>query len=141
MRKLCLLGILIGAVAFGVACSSSSPNGIIGGDDTCENCGNDAGADATVDAGIDATTCAAQSYPPNGASCPTTYSYTYGGQLCSPVDTQCYYPGAGDIGANGCAATAMLMCEPRDAGVGGMPDAAIFDDAGDADVGYWIFAQ
>jgi hypothetical protein len=47
----------------------------------------------------------------------------------------------GDIGAGGCASAATLICEFPDSGLGGGPDAAIFDDAGDASVGYWTFAQ
>ncbi len=131
------------AVALGAACSSSSPS-----TDVCNGgCESDDAAYVPRDSGTDATvapdgsSCPVASYPPNSAACPATYSYTYAGQLCGPVGAQCWYPGQGDFGANGCAAPAELECSSPDSGLGELPDAAIFDDAGDASVGYWIAAQ
>jgi hypothetical protein len=144
MRKPFLLAVLSAAVALGAACSSSSSG--VTGDDTCGNCvgddtapPQDGGTDATLDGG-DAS-CPVQSFPVNAAACPASYSATYAGQLCSPAGLQCNYPGAGDIGANGCPAPGALFCEFPDSGIGEIPDAAIFADAGDASVGYWTFAQ
>jgi hypothetical protein len=141
MRKLFLLAVMSAAAALGAACSSSSSNGATASDDTSSD---DDIAHVTLDGGTDATlpdACSVQSYPANAASCPTTYSISYAGQLCSPAGLQCWYPGKGDFGANGCASAATLLCEFPDSGLGDVPDAAIFDDAGDASVGYWTFAQ
>lgn len=147
MRKTIWAGIVVGLSALGIACSSSSSSGDNDAcgfaNDYCEgqlDSGNDGAPDARADAG-DASTCPVQSYPVNAAACPAHYDYTLGGQACAPAGLDCYYPGAGDIGANGCPATAELLCEFPDSGVGEIPDAAIFADAGDASVGYWTFAQ
>jgi hypothetical protein len=133
---------MVAAVALGAACSSSSGNGATnpGGDDTNSDDDiaynhQDGGTDATLDA------CPVQSLPVNSAACPATYSISYAGQACSPAGTQCWYPGFGDFGANGCPEAATLLCEFADSGLGEVPDAAIFDDAGDASVGYWVFGQ
>jgi hypothetical protein len=52
------------------------------------------------------------SYPPttNPPGCPASYSHAYQGQPCATLNLDCAYPGAGDLDANGCAATAGLWC-------------------------------
>ncbi len=135
------------AVALGAACSSSSPTNetCSGSCDCTSSCESDDTAyvprDSGSDATLDGSSCPVESYPPLSAACPKTYSISYAGELCGPIGTQCWYPGQGDFGANGCAAAAELQCSPPDSGLGEAPDAAIFDDAGDASVGYWIAAQ
>ena len=51
-------------------------------------------------------------YPPvnNPAGCPPAYSNTYSFQPCTMPGLDCWYPGVGDIGADGCNAAALLEC-------------------------------
>jgi hypothetical protein len=46
----------------------------------------------------------------NPLGCPPTYAPAYNLQPCSMLGLQCWYPGAGDIGADGCGLTALLEC-------------------------------
>lgn len=143
MRTFIWAGLLVAVSSMAFACSSSSNTEQ--GDDACGNCQSDDTTNVTRDSGTDATllsdACPVQSFPANAAACPATYSISYQAEACSPAGLQCWYPGQGDFGDNGCPEAAMLQCEFPDSGIGELPDAAIFDDAGDASVGYWVISQ
>lgn len=66
--------------------------------------------------------CPVEDRAPNPAECPTLWSSARAqcgsSMACSNPDLQCWYPGAGDFLANGCAAPGLMTCGGADGGVG-----------------------
>ena len=101
---------LVGLLAAGAGCASSSP---------------------TSGSAPDATPCVAPAAQ-NDPKCPAHYGgTTSAGKPCAPVGLECRYPNEGDGDPETCtAATAMMICRaPGDTGV--LHDAGDAGDAGD----------